>query len=324
MDPRARLTRRRLLRLAGLLPAGAFLAACGGDEAKEASSTVGVASTSTPVPEPAATPTPEPPFIVAAGEQQRLLMEGTPQETPLHIFGTGREGPIMAVLGGVHGNEPGGWLAAEQVRDTLRPETGTLIVVPRANTQAVQQFVRTTDELGDLNRLYPGDSDGLPMARMAYEITETLRELHATHVLDLHESWAFYRDRSETNRGTAFLGQTVSSSTSPGLDLGRAIVDAVNTRILSPVEELTLRQWPPRGGFTFPTATPGGEPTSTPFATDGFSFERRSRSSLGLSTHIPGLIALLAEMGQQQALDRRVAIHVDVVGEAMRQVGMLS
>ena len=28
-----------------------------------------------------------------------------------------REGPIMAVLGGVHGNEPGGWLAAEQVRE---------------------------------------------------------------------------------------------------------------------------------------------------------------------------------------------------------------
>ena len=78
-----------------------------------------------------------------------------------------------------------------------------------------------TDDLGDLNRLYPGDPNGLPMARMAYEITETLREFHTTHALDLHESWAFYRDRTETQTGTAFLGQTVSSSTARGLELGR-------------------------------------------------------------------------------------------------------
>lgn len=321
MEPPARFPRRRLIRLAGLLPFGALLAACGDDDAEEETALATVASTSTSVPEPTATATPEPPFIVSEGDQQRLLMEGTPQETPIHIFGSGREGPIVGVLGGVHGNEPGGWLAAEQIRDTLRPETGALIVVPRANALAVQQFVRTTDELGDLNRLYPGDPDGLPMARMAYEITETLREFRASHVLDLHESWAFYRDRTETATGTAFLGQTVSSSTAQGLALGRSIVEAVNGRILAPIEELTLREWPP-AGFVFPTPTPGGSPTPTPSASGGFSFGRRSRSSLGLSTHLPGVVALLAEMGQQQAIERRVALHVDIVTEALRQVGM--
>ena len=315
MEPHARFSRRRLIKLAGLLPLGAIAAACSSDDPDDesaAAATATAANTSTAVPEPTATPTPEPPFIVAAGEQHRLLMEGTPQETQLHIYGTGIEGPILAVLGGVHGNEPGGWQAAEQIRDSLRPETGALIVVPRANTLAVQQFVRTTDDLGDLNRLYPGDPNGQPMARMAYEITETLREFHATHALDLHESWAFYRDRTETQGGTAFLGQTVSSSTTRGLELGRAIV-----------EEVTLRNWPP-AGFVFPAATPGGPPTPTAIAGDDSLVRRRSRSSLGLSTHIPGLIALLVEMGQQQALDRRVAVHVDIVQEAMRQVGMKS
>jgi hypothetical protein len=326
MEPLIRFSRRRLMKLAGLLPLGAILAACSndGDDHETGIAQIATAeSTSTPVPEPTATPTPKPPFIVAEGEQQRLLMTGTEQETPLHIFGSGKEGPIMAILGGVHGNEPGGWLAAEQIREALRPEIGALIVVPRANTLAVQQFVRTTDELGDLNRLYPGDPDGQPMARMAYEITETLREFHTTHALDLHESWAFYRDRTETQGGTAFLGQTVSSSTAAGLTLGRSIVAEVNGRILSPLEEMTLREWPP-AGFVFPTATPGGPPTSTPIAGDDSLVRRRSRSSLGLSTHIPGLIALLVEMGQQQAIERRVALHVDIVQEAMRQVGMRS
>ena len=321
MAPRARFSRRRLIQLAGLLPLGALGVACGDDGEADGEAVAARPSTSTPLPEPTATATPEPPFIVAEGDQTRLLMEGTPSETPIHVFGCGREGPIMAILGGVHGNEPGGWLAAERVRDSLRPENGALIVVPRANTLAVQQFVRTTDELGDLNRLYPGDPDGQPMAQMAFEITETLRQFHATHSLDLHESWAFFNDRTDTQTGTAFLGQTLSSSTAQGLALGRAIVAEVNGRILSPVEEMTLREWPPPG-FVFPTPTPGGLPTPTPRAGRSATSSRRSRSSLGLSTHIPGLVALLAEMGQQQALERRIAVHVDIVTEAMRQVGM--
>lgn len=325
MEPRARLSRRRLIKLAGLLPLGALAAACSSGEGDEGETAPAQARavTPSPIPEPTATSTPEPPFIVAEGEHQRLLMEGSAQETTIHIFASGREGPIMAILGGVHGNEPGGWLAAEAVRDSLRPTAGALIVLPRANELAVQQFVRTTDNLGDLNRLYPGDPAGQPMAQMAYEITETLRDFHATHALDLHESWAFYRDRTDTATGTAFLGQTVSSSTSQGLVLGDRIVAEVNARILSPIEEITMREWP-RPGFVFPTPTPGGFPTPTPLPGVDPVTSRRSRSSLGLSTHIPGLVALLVEMGQQQPLDRRVAIHVDIVNEAMRQVGMQS
>jgi hypothetical protein len=315
-----------LIQLAGLAPLGALLAACGGEDQPEdddtAAAPAGAAeSAATLAPRPTVTPTPEPPFLVVEGEQQRLLMAGTPQETPLHIFGSGREGPIIAILGGVHGNEPGGWMAAEQVRDMLRPQTGALLVVPHANKLALQQFVRTTDELGDLNRLYPGDPNGQPMARMAYEITETLREFHTTVAIDMHESWAFYRDRTDTQTGTAFLGQTLSSSTAAGLALGRSIIEQVNARIQSPVEEMTLRDWPPPG-FAFPTPTPGGPTEPTPSSNDGFNFRRRSRSSLGLSIHIPGLIALLVEMGQQQPLERRIALHVDIAQEAMRQIGM--
>ena len=193
--------------------------------------------------------------------------------------------------------------------------------MPRANRLATQQFVRTTDDLGDLNRLYPGDANGLPMARMAYEIVQTLREFRASVVVDMHESWAFYTDRTATQTGTAFLGQTVSSSTSQGLALGRDVVEAVNSRVRAPHEALTLRDFPPQG-FVFPTATPGGAPEPTLSAGSAATGGGRSRSSLGLSTHIPGSIALLVEMGQQQALARRIALHVDIVQEVARRVGI--
>jgi hypothetical protein len=316
MAGRLRLSRRRFLGLAGALPAGALLAACGDSPVPNRLST-----SDGPSPEPTLTPTPEPPFIVAAGRQVRMLMAGTPHETALHVFGSGQPGPILAVLGGVHGNEPGGWLAAERLHEKLEPEAGAFLVIPRANLLATQQFVRTTDELGDLNRLYPGDPNGIPMARMAFEIVQALREFRASVVLDLHESWAFYRDRTETQTGTAFLGQTVSSSTARGVELAREVVAEVNQRIRAPHEELILRDWPPRG-FTMAQPAPGVTTAPEPGTTGPVQAFGGSRSSLGLSNHIPGLVAVLVEMGQQQPLERRIALHVDIVQETARRIGI--
>src|SRR3990172_5694147 len=171
-----RLSRRRLLGLPAPLPPPPPPPA-GGDAAKTAREE-----------QPAPTPTPEPPFVVAAGEEERLLMAGTPYETPIWIHGSGLRGKVLMVLGGVHGNEPGGWLAAQRLQESLRPAAGAVLVLPRANRLAINDFVRTTEGRGDLNRLYPGDAAGLPMAQMARQIFETLREFRVGVLVDLHES----------------------------------------------------------------------------------------------------------------------------------------
>jgi hypothetical protein len=313
------ITRRQLLRGLGVLPFGLLLASCSSgngptkiEGAAEALEQVAEQQSAAP---PVPTPTPEP-FVVAAGEERRVLMGGTPQETSLYIYGTGRPGPILMTLGGVHGNEPGGWQAAERVVEAVRPEVGALLVVPRANKLAVNLFERTTPELGDLNRSYPGSPDGLPMERMAYQIIETLREFHVNVLVDMHESWAFYKDRPQN--GTAFLGQTVATRPADaGVELARVVVESVNTRIRAPHEEFFFREFPPN---RLP------EPQSAlPFDTSGnpqAAVSGGSRSSLGLPAHVEGLTALLVEMGQQQLLERRVALHIEVLGEVMRRVGI--
>ncbi len=316
-----RLSRRQLLsrslRLAGALPAGAILAACGGGDGDEVAPVATAAGTSTSPRRPTPTATPLPP-IIAAGEERRLLLAGSDYETPLYVFGSGQPGAVLMVLGGVHGNEPGGWQAAEGlVTAAPRPASGGLIVVPRANRLATESFVRTTEALGDLNRLYPGDPQGLPMARMAFAIVETMRELGVTTVVDMHESWAFYRDRPQS--GTAFLGQTVSSSTEPGTSLGRDVVAAVNGRVQAAHEELFFRERQSRS-----TTPPASGPDSDDNDDSGVTRSGRSRSSLGLPAHLPGVAALLVEMGQQQALERRVALHLDVVEEVGRRIGTLA
>jgi hypothetical protein len=313
-----RVSRRRFLAGLAIAPF-AITIACAGDELAEQATLGLVDAEDPPTPVPTPTSTPEPPFVVAEGLERRTLMEGTPEATPLYIYGSGRPGNVLMVLGGVHGNEPGGWLAADRLADGFRPENGAFLIVPRANRLSTIDFVRTTDALGDLNRLYPGDPDGLPMARMANEIVQTAREFHVSYLVDMHESWAFYKDRPQN--GTAFLGQTIATDpNSPGGDLARAVVEAQNSRMLYNWEEFFYRE---RGGNANNLANQGFNGSVAPSNQTPGNPSGRGSSSLGLPNHVPTLnAALLVEMGQQQTLERRTAMHVDIVREVARRIAV--
>jgi hypothetical protein len=295
--------------------AGAALFGCGGPS--EATSEVDLAPpildvSSTPEPTPPPTPEPPkgPPPAIAAGRQQRVLLEGTPWQTPLVLNHSGLPGSRVLILGGVHGNEPGGWQAAEDIAD-WQPRTGSLLVIPRANVVATRIFERTLPELGDLNRLYPGSdaSTALPMSRMAAAIIAVAREFEVDLVLDLHESWGFYLERG-ANTGTAFIGQTVAKGIGPlPNSYFSDAMAAVNARITAR-EELTFRdrigqpgqQGQPLGGTT------GGA----------------GSSSLSIGVHVPGATAVLIEMGQiAQTEWRRRDLHELLATEILTRHGTL-
>lgn len=266
----------------------------------------GAPATATATASPAATATPVP--VPARGETSRLLLAGTPQETPLVIRHSGLAGPALLVLGGVHGNEPGGWMAAEQV--AAWPVTaGSLLVVPRANNIAIQGFVRTTDALGDLNRLYPGDpASALPMERMAAEIVAAAGEFAVAVVLDMHESWAFYSGRSQN--GTAYLGQTVTAGVGPrNATIGAGIVERVNAGIQVDRDRLVLRDGT---AFRRPDATSNSE-----------ALPQQGRSSLALGGWVAGLTPVLVEMGQEnQPIERRTELHLAVARATFALLGL--
>lgn len=251
--------------------------------------------TRTPVPTP--TPLPEPP-VMPRGREEVRLMQGTEWEASGTIFHSGVAGPRVMVLGGVHGNEPGGWLAAEQVA-TWEVQSGMLIVLPRLNHRAAAAFQRTFDEIGDLNRMYPGALDGLPMSVMAYEITSLVRQWRPHWFWDMHESWGFFNERGE-NSGTAFIGQTITTTSAAAGAALEAIAARVNPQI-APREELVLRM------------RPGGQFGRGP-----------GRSSLSMGTHVPGVEAVLVEMGQMNQSEwRRSELHQLLVRELMTDLQMV-
>ncbi|MGD9932801.1 MAG: succinylglutamate desuccinylase/aspartoacylase family protein [Dehalococcoidia bacterium] len=310
-----RYSRRTVLTLAS--GAAAIVAAgCGGGKGSRPAAAVEGLATVVRTPQVAAdgtavataVPSPTPaPTAFAAGAEERALLVGTPWETTLSIRHSGSLGPAVLLLGGVHGNEPGGWLAAEELM-AFQPRAGSLLVLPRANQLAMSDFVRTYDELGDLNRLYPGNAQSvLPMERLAAAIVAVSREFGVDVVLDLHESWAFYSTRTQS--GTAFLGQTITAGVGPrNPGFVSELVDRVNLRIGLERDYMVARDG---SAFRRPETTPTDQATS------------RGRSSLSLGGHVQGLTPILVEMGQEdQPIERRVALHLLVAEEALTLLGV--
>jgi len=223
---------------------------------------------------------------------------------------SGVRGPATMILGGVHGNEPGGWLAGDEVA-RWEPTTGSLIVVPRANVQALNAFVRTFETIGDLNRLYPGRGDSpLLMEQMAWSFLETCREFDVSLLLDMHESWAFYAEYPP-NSGTGALGQTITAGPGPmSADFAQRMAAIANPQVTQ------REQFIVRDGNRF------GRQDATP--APGQTAPTRGRSSLSAGGHVNGLTPVLVEMGQtDQPLDRRIELHLITARAALSLQGQL-
>lgn len=110
-------------------------------------------------------------------------------ETELLLGEVGDGGPGALITAGIHGDEGpwGGWAIKRLLqRVHARDLTGFIRVVPLANPLAMQADKRNApvDQL-DLNRAFPGDSDGSYTERIAHILADEALEGVDT-VIDLH------------------------------------------------------------------------------------------------------------------------------------------
>ncbi|MFW5939583.1 MAG: succinylglutamate desuccinylase [Halolamina sp.] len=102
----------------------------------------------------------------------------------IHQLGEGQ--PELAVVAGIHGDEPCGVRAVERlVAEDPAVERPVKLIV--ANEDALERGVRFLDE--DLNRAFPGDPDGdTHESRLAHELA---REVQNCTVLALHSTQSY-------------------------------------------------------------------------------------------------------------------------------------
>ncbi|SLK08774.1 succinylglutamate desuccinylase/aspartoacylase family protein [Novosphingobium mathurense] len=111
----------------------------------------------------------------------------------MELQGT-RCGPVLALLGGVHGDEDEGVLAVLRILQLIDPSelAGTVRAVAPANPQAWAKFSRVSPlDQGNLARCFPGDPQGDPTQVLAAGITEAVIE-GADFLIDLHSAGSYY------------------------------------------------------------------------------------------------------------------------------------
>lgn len=113
--------------------------------------------------------------------------DGSVIPVPLAVISSG-PGPVALLVAGTHGDEYEGQVLAHELIRELDPErlTGTVIVVPAANSPAVRGAARVSPiDGGNLNRSYPGNAGGGPTGQVAAMIAGDLLP-RADFVIDMH------------------------------------------------------------------------------------------------------------------------------------------
>lgn len=150
------------------------------------------------------------------------IMVGTPAATPYYILHGAEPGPTVVVIGGVHGDEPAGYLAAEKLLQG-QVLSGTLVLVPRSNVEAIRRNARYYGR--NMNRLFPGKADGDEMERLAYQLWRLTADAKPSLVLTLHESRDFYREDRKR------YGQTFTFDFPDLRGKFQRVLDALNPQI---------------------------------------------------------------------------------------------
>src|SRR5258705_10243876 len=99
----------------------------------------------------------------------------------------GGDGPTALVIGGVHGDEPEGQVAALRLARETMPDTvtGQLIVVPCASPDASRAYTRLWPSGANFNRSFPRSPDGPPDEQLAAFFTR-FPFPRADVVVDMH------------------------------------------------------------------------------------------------------------------------------------------
>jgi N-alpha-acetyl-L-2,4-diaminobutyrate deacetylase len=99
----------------------------------------------------------------------------------------GGDGPTALVIGGCHGDEPEGQVAAINLARELAPAgvPGRILVIPCLSLEASRAYTRLWPSGANMNRSFPGNADGTPDEQLAHFVSTELFP-RVDIVVDIH------------------------------------------------------------------------------------------------------------------------------------------
>ena len=95
-------------------------------------------------------------------------------DTPIYVSRALKEGPVLALIAGMHGDELNGMEVVRRVLDLglHKVERGTVICMPVINVYGFLNYSREVPDGKDVNRSFPGRKNGSLASRVAYYLMQ--------------------------------------------------------------------------------------------------------------------------------------------------------
>lgn len=184
-------------------------------------------------------------FCVVSAEgsySTEIIMKGTQLATEVYVSDSDNAIPGVIIVGGIHGDETAGVLAAD-ILTQLMPKMGKVVIIPRANRPACERGVRTEYYMEDLNRSFPGNKEGRLSEYAAFSLVEAIAKYRPAIIIDLHESKYRYGEEEGS------LGQSlVISDWGNGAEIVLEILEGLNEKV-GAENEFTFASGAPMGSL---------------------------------------------------------------------------
>lgn len=116
-----------------------------------------------------------------------------PLRFSLHKIESDIPGPTLLVIGGIQGDEPGGFTAASMLVTNYKMKSGNVWVVPNLNFESI--IKRSRGVHGDMNRKFESLSEKDPEFAEVQKIKKIILSDDVDIVLNLHDGSGFYKKK---------------------------------------------------------------------------------------------------------------------------------
>ncbi len=147
-------------------------------------------------------------FLCCSGLFMSLFVQAQQWDFTLHKHKSVQPGPTLLVIGGIQGDEPGGFNAASLLVTDYVIHSGEVWVVPNLNFESI--IKRSRGVHGDMNRKFKGIRQNDPEFKLVEKIKSIIKDEQVDIILNLHDGSGFYRPRYvDKLRGPQRWGQSL-------------------------------------------------------------------------------------------------------------------
>ncbi|MBD3671854.1 MAG: succinylglutamate desuccinylase/aspartoacylase family protein [Gammaproteobacteria bacterium] len=164
-------------------------------------------------------------------------------------------GKTVLIVGGIQGDEPGGFTAASILVTNYKITKGNVWVIPNLNFNSIVQSSRGIN--GDMNRKFRAINHSDPDYDAVEEVKRLIRNDQVDLVLNLHDGSGFYRKTYiDKYRNPYRWGQSIvidqsylEGSAFPGLEaMGKTVADKLNRRLTASDHQYNVKNTRTRAG----------------------------------------------------------------------------